>query len=124
MERVPFMDWEMVRRNGGPPCFAVGVDGDESRFCARAERWEGHGHRKGHDFVSLSDFAGLITEKTTGLADLCRDAESILNRVGACWHGGADDPTIVEDVDALRRRITRFRTPAETTEVVFFEEKP
>ena len=53
--KVPFMDWEMVRLNGGPPCFFVGADDDPNRFCARAERWEGHGHL--HDFISLDSFA-------------------------------------------------------------------
>lgn len=32
-------DWGQVICNGGPPCFHL----DGSRFCLRAQRWEGHG---------------------------------------------------------------------------------
>lgn len=46
------MDWLQVVLNGGPPCFHLQEDG---RFCGRAERWDGHGHKKSdlHRFVSL-----------------------------------------------------------------------
>lgn len=37
----PVMDWEQVRLNGGPPCYAVLPDAP-GRYCGRAERWPGH----------------------------------------------------------------------------------
>lgn len=53
MEQIerPKMDWTQVSLNGGPPCFAVGIDGDPLRYCDRAEKWEGHGHD--HEYISL-----------------------------------------------------------------------
>lgn len=56
-------DWEMILRNGGPPCFHVSIEPGESdpRFCLRAERWAGHGDA--HPFVSL--FA-LVTANSRG----------------------------------------------------------
>lgn len=46
------MDWQQVVLNGGPPCFHLGDDG---RFCGRAKRWQGHGEKDFHEFVSLVD---------------------------------------------------------------------
>jgi hypothetical protein len=41
---APVMDWEQVRLNGGPPCFALPGDTFNGRpkYCGRAERWPGH----------------------------------------------------------------------------------
>jgi len=50
---TPQMDWQQVVLNGGPPCFAV-LDGEETWFCGRAERWAGHNGE--HTFVSLQDY--------------------------------------------------------------------
>lgn len=45
------MDWDQVVANGGPPCFYL----EGSRFCGRAERWQGHEHSAFHKFTSLLD---------------------------------------------------------------------
>jgi len=42
-------DWTQVVLNGGPPCFHL----EGSRFCLRAERWQGHGIS--HPYVTLSE---------------------------------------------------------------------
>lgn len=71
----PSMDWEMVRLNGGPPCFETGVDGDPNRFCARAERWEGHGSSH-HEYVSLETY--LVSEQVKEvLRRAVRDGERL-----------------------------------------------
>ncbi len=51
---VPTMDWQQVALNGGPPCFAVGADGDPLRFCGRAELW--HGHDDHHKYISFEAY--------------------------------------------------------------------
>lgn len=48
----PYMDWQQVILNGGPPCFAV-LDGEETWYCGRAQRWVGHDGE--HKFISLDD---------------------------------------------------------------------
>lgn len=45
------MDWQQVVLNGGPPCFHLDEFG--VRFCGRAERWAGHGHKDCHEFTPL-----------------------------------------------------------------------
>jgi hypothetical protein len=48
-------DWGQVALNGGPPCFHL----EDRRFCLRAQRWTGHAHALGHQFVSLRDLLGI-----------------------------------------------------------------
>jgi hypothetical protein len=58
-KQMPFMDWEQVRQNGGPPCFMVGVESTPKQFCGRAERW--HDEYADHKYESLQHFlAGLL----------------------------------------------------------------
>jgi hypothetical protein len=47
------MDWEQVRLNGGPPCFAK-VRPD--RLCGRAKSWQGH--PADHEYVPLARYRG------------------------------------------------------------------
>lgn len=58
----PFMDWDQVVANGGPPCFHVerNTPDERPRYCARAERWQGHGVTGFHPYVSLDDLLGLL----------------------------------------------------------------
>lgn len=49
-----------------------------------------------------------LAERVAEMEAMCRDSEALLNRVQDCWDGGAEDDSIANDVDALRRRITRF----------------
>lgn len=50
------VDWGQVVANGGPPCFHV----EDGRFCLRAERWQGHGEKDFHEFVSLYDLLSSV----------------------------------------------------------------
>lgn len=47
------MDWQQVVLNGGPPCFHL--EPGSIKFCGRAERWQGHGVKDFHEFVSLRE---------------------------------------------------------------------
>lgn len=51
------MDWEQVRQNGGPPCFAPEEDG---RRCGRAQRWDGHQDRDDYPFHRYVSFERAI----------------------------------------------------------------
>lgn len=52
-------DWMQVVFNQGPPCFHLETRHGQSRFCLRAERWDGHktigGSGPIHEYVSLAD---------------------------------------------------------------------
>jgi len=48
------------------------------------------------------------------------EAKAILIRIQDIHCGGADDPTILEDVDALRRKITRTLNGTDTAEEIQF----
>lgn len=79
---LPVMDWEQVRLNGGPPCFAligeVTPDG-APRYCGRAQRWDGH--PVDHAFVSeverFADNAALRKR----IEELESAGRAFLNRV-------------------------------------------
>lgn len=77
---IPAMDWEQVRQNGGPPCFALGVDGDPKRFCGRAKRWEGHDSH--HIFLSEGDITVFASE-------LFADKQSLSNEAAALREANA-----------------------------------
>lgn len=57
-------DWMQIIFNGGPPCFHL----EDSRFCFRAERWDGHkaiaGSEAVHEFVSLEALLRTIGKWT------------------------------------------------------------
>ena len=53
------MDWQQVVMNGGPPCFYLHGDG---RFCGRAKRWDGHGLKEFHEFMSLERLLGSVAD--------------------------------------------------------------
>lgn len=68
-ESRPWMDWEQVRLNGGPPCFHLDPEHEGNRFCGRAQRW--FGHIEGacaypdHNFISLDDYLAELREAET-----------------------------------------------------------
>lgn len=74
----PWMDWEQVRLNGGPPCFHLDPEHEGNRFCGRAQRWFGHTVNESqypdHRFISLDDY----------LAELRESRQPLLNKVKTC----------------------------------------
>lgn len=70
--KTPYMDWQQVVLNGGPPCFAV-LDAEENWYCGRAQRWDGHDYD--HKYVSLSDL--LDKERVALLAEVGRLREAL-----------------------------------------------
>jgi hypothetical protein len=58
-------DWMQVVFNQGPPCFHL----EGSRFCLRAQRWDGHktigGSGPIHEYVSLADLLRDVKPSTT-----------------------------------------------------------
>lgn len=52
------MDWQQIVLNGGPPCFHL--EPNAIKFCGRAERWQGHGVKDFHDFVSLRELIEIV----------------------------------------------------------------
>lgn len=52
------IDWQQVVLNGGPPCFFI----EGSRFCLRAERWEGHYDL--HPYISLAELLNTLESET------------------------------------------------------------
>lgn len=95
VEAAKNADWVQVVLNGGPPCFHL--EEDRSRFCLRAERWDGHGAAD-HPFVSLAD---LFSADATALAQ----AEQL---AAARWEW--------EIVERLMRQHNEWKAKAEKAE--------
>lgn len=57
------MDWTQVVMNGGPPCFHLEAD---AKFCGRAKRWEGHGLKDFHEFMSLERLLESVSDTEGG----------------------------------------------------------
>jgi len=99
--RVPQMDWEQVRQNGGPPCYALlgetMPDGETAKYCGRAKRWAGHYVLAGHPFVAVpfpqppeaqpSDGTTAAVDRHSGAHGLLSETESVSrpNRIKPGW---------------------------------------
>lgn len=80
---TPQMDWQQVAINGGPPCFAVGVDA-QGWYCGRAQRWDGHDYD--HKFVSLDDLLNAERERCAKIVNDARveggaDLRELVSRI-------------------------------------------
>ncbi len=125
-EVFPTVDYQQIYLNGGPPCFAIDPD-LPTRFCCRAEAWEGHGHD--HDFVSLEELvrgsalnAGLAGQWVAITGELGeRLPKPLAESVLITWQGDGNSLFVEEavlDEDGRWRSIETdgygepiFRTP-------------
>ena len=64
------MDWEQVRQNGGPPCYALTGEtlSGRPKYCGRAERWEGH--PSDHPFVAAPRSDEVPTRPYRGIESM------------------------------------------------------
>lgn len=79
---TPTMDWQQVVLNGGPPCFFI----EDRKFCGRAERWQGHGVRDFHDFVSLESLLAEKQEEIEKLSARVAVLEDVLRDAAFTYH--------------------------------------
>lgn len=78
-QEAPQMDWRQVELNGGPPCFFI----EDGKYCGRAKRWQGHGVKTFHDFVSLDDLLATVRreEREAGGFNLSADDVKDLHEI-------------------------------------------
>lgn len=66
-------DWWQVVCNEGPPCFHLETDAlGNTKFCLRAERWQGHGVKDFHNYVPLHELLGAALYHPETLKQLGR----------------------------------------------------
>lgn len=89
-QTLPRMDWDQVAANGGPPCFHIETNtpDEHPQFCGRAERWQGHGVREFHNFVSLDDLLNThVSTDSQKQKSACRCGTFFLDECRALLDG-------------------------------------
>lgn len=99
----PQMDWQQVVLNGGPPCFAVGIPHTiPNKYCGRAERWEGHGSKHGHEYVSLSDL--LTTARKEAGEAAWKKAIKVVEAVHRNTMGSVSDWQVLGPLESAMKK--------------------